>query len=197
MLQTVIDHHLSAYAVAEAKEDEHEKCKHRELLSLLRDAQTELSGNYPQHRHRRRGTVYNEIGTVMVQSTHRSLRDEDVLVLYRSVDDGAWYARPADEFGDGRFEPGAALSAYQEAVTRVTHEGERLSYGTVEAVLVTGDMDDRVWRFLLPEWRAFRDDPTFSIDHRDTDDEDMWGNWRLTQVVPRQGLRPRVLIERV
>lgn len=51
--------------------------------------------------HRKRQTVYREVGTAILQ-TGRPLTDGAKLVLYTSPD-GSWYVRPESEFRDGRF----------------------------------------------------------------------------------------------
>lgn len=53
-------------------------------------------------RHARRGTYYEEIGEVVLQ-TGDLIGDCTNLVLYRDRDGNLW-ARPAAEFHDGRFE---------------------------------------------------------------------------------------------
>lgn len=58
----------------------------------------------PTHRHVKRGTVYQKVGEVTLQ-TEEPLHDDDRCVLYRD-EDGRWWARPVKEFGDyRRFEP--------------------------------------------------------------------------------------------
>lgn len=53
-------------------------------------------------RHRKRGTTYTVIGIGLLQ-TERPLGDEQPLVIYQGPD-GSFWARPQDEFLDGRFE---------------------------------------------------------------------------------------------
>lgn len=56
-------------------------------------------------RHVRRGTCYEEIGTAEVQIADGQMIGEGaVLIIYRG-DDGKLWARPINEFLDGRFEP--------------------------------------------------------------------------------------------
>jgi hypothetical protein len=58
---------------------------------------------FPRWRHRVRGSTYQEIGRAEVQAS-RVVVEGDTVVVYRSVDDGKLWARPPDEFDDGRFE---------------------------------------------------------------------------------------------
>ena len=54
------------------------------------------------YRHKQRGGSYAVVGRARLQ-TNRQLRDEEPLVIYRG-DDGTLWARPIEEFCDGRFE---------------------------------------------------------------------------------------------
>jgi hypothetical protein len=57
-----------------------------------------------RRRHKKRGTEYVEIGRAVLQNSHdMHLHDDDILVVYQG-DEGRLFARPADEFEDGRFE---------------------------------------------------------------------------------------------
>lgn len=53
-------------------------------------------------RHRKRGSVYQEIGRAQLQSSE-PITEGSVVVVYRAADGRLW-ARPATEFDDGRFE---------------------------------------------------------------------------------------------
>lgn len=54
------------------------------------------------YRHRRRDSSYTVVGRASLQ-TNRPLGDDETLVIYRGKD-GALWARPLEEFCDGRFE---------------------------------------------------------------------------------------------
>lgn len=56
----------------------------------------------PRWRHKKRGSVYLEIGTAQLQSAGPIL-EPTTLVIY-CAEDGTLWARPVDEFMDGRFE---------------------------------------------------------------------------------------------
>lgn len=53
-------------------------------------------------RHKKRGSTYTVVGTAEVQSSN-PVNEGDRLVVYRG-EDGRLWARPVDEFTDGRFE---------------------------------------------------------------------------------------------
>ncbi|MDB5971266.1 MAG: hypothetical protein JWQ90_3716 [Hydrocarboniphaga sp.] len=57
----------------------------------------------PTHRHLKRGSVYAELGRGEVQSS-REIVEGDQLVIYRA-ENGSLWARPPEEFDDGRFKP--------------------------------------------------------------------------------------------
>ena len=54
-------------------------------------------------RHKKRGTEYEVLGEADLQ-TEKPLSDYAVVVVYRDVSSGRIWARPRDEFNDGRFE---------------------------------------------------------------------------------------------
>lgn len=72
------------------------------------------------HRHKKRGTEYVLLGIGKMQAewwvdtgqTHTPFVDMREVAIYRSVDGGALWVRPREEFEDGRFE---ALTAAQES----------------------------------------------------------------------------------
>jgi len=74
------------------------------MTKSLHSPSSETEGVDPgaTYRHRRRGTSYTVLGKAILQST-RSLSDEQELVIYVGPDGRLW-ARPTDEFYDGRFE---------------------------------------------------------------------------------------------
>jgi hypothetical protein len=53
-------------------------------------------------RHRRRGSTYTIVASATLQ-TNSPIADDAIVVIYQS-EDGKFWARPADEFFDGRFE---------------------------------------------------------------------------------------------
>lgn len=56
----------------------------------------------PTHRHKKRGSTYRVVAQAAVQSG-RAIVEGDKLIVYLG-EDGYWWARPVDEFNDGRFE---------------------------------------------------------------------------------------------
>lgn len=71
------------------------------------------------HRHKKRGSEYALIGFGKMQSESwvedvGSRVDMREVAIYRSVDDGSLWARPVEEFNDGRFETLPAAPAKQE-----------------------------------------------------------------------------------
>lgn len=63
----------------------------------------------PTHRHLKRGSSYQQIGLASLQCSE-PCAETAVLVIYR-CDDGKLWARPHDEFNDGRFEAIAVEAA--------------------------------------------------------------------------------------
>ena len=71
-------------------------------LAALRQAGWSVRGPGQRWRHKKRGTVYTEIGTAELQMA-TDLVDGSFLTIYQG-DDGKLWARQEDEFHDGRFE---------------------------------------------------------------------------------------------
>jgi len=74
-----------------------------EARAALSDAATPAPFQ-PTHRHKKRGSTYQVIGTASVQSADFScLGDESVATVYQD-ENGRLWVRAFDEFNDGRFE---------------------------------------------------------------------------------------------
>lgn len=56
----------------------------------------------PVFKHLKRGTTYNILGTARIQ-TEWPVVDNVELTVYQGTEDGKMWARPTDEFLDGRF----------------------------------------------------------------------------------------------
>lgn len=85
-------------------------------IAALSIAPSTADGWRPTHRHMKRGTEYVLLGIGKMQTaawrepmanttTGSVAVDLHPVAIYRSVDDGSLWARPREEFEDGRFEP--------------------------------------------------------------------------------------------
>lgn len=89
----------------------------------------------PQLFHKVRGTTYAEVGTVTVQCD-TVIHDMDELVLYRSDEDGSFFARSRKEIDDGRFRLYNHERLETDDLMRasVTVGGGHLVFGSIEAL---------------------------------------------------------------
>lgn len=78
-------------------------CRSARLAADLRRLLKEVGGGWrPTHRHVKRGTEYEVLGTACVQ-TASPLTDEEVVIVYQDAEGVTWIRRPS-EFNDSRFE---------------------------------------------------------------------------------------------
>jgi hypothetical protein len=73
----------------------------QEIHLMTDTTQLEVKSN-ETYRHLRRGSLYTVVGRATLQ-TDRPLTDDQELIVYKGVDGYLW-ARPSDEFCDGRFQ---------------------------------------------------------------------------------------------
>jgi hypothetical protein len=178
---------------------------HREYLRRMALVVAEEQ-DFPILRHLKRGSLYFEIGAAIVQTEHAIL-DSDVLTLYRGQD-GQWFVRPPQEMTDGRFEPvdavvrplrtkalppmsrpqGPSMIAAMEMLNdndlRALVDGKLDMDEEVKVILKTGEDDDRN-RTMPLEWLTrIVETRHLSITHdSDPDDEDMWGEFYVKDVI--------------
>ncbi len=57
-----------------------------------------------QWKHKKRGTLYKEIGLGTLQASCRDLIEDDCKVMIYQGEDGQLWVREITEFNDGRFE---------------------------------------------------------------------------------------------
>lgn len=82
--------------------------------AAIRAVEADMRNRAATHRHRKRGSEYELLGVGNMQSDHWLRRnprgellisvDYEEVAIYRSLDSGRLWARPRDEFEDGRFE---------------------------------------------------------------------------------------------
>lgn len=108
----VIADEVAGYlSAADRAYKEHEECADKILTALLSapepvrlELAALLSPWRPKWRHKKRGSDYEEVGEALLQNSYNlHLPDNAILMIYRSQD-GHLYARPIDEFNDGRFD---------------------------------------------------------------------------------------------
>lgn len=216
LAQSVLDADGSLFTDQQKSAARIDAAQHRTFLETLRSAQAELAGDYALWMHAKRGSVYQEVGTLIVQ-TDTPVVDNDELVLYRDNRSGRWFGRLPEEFRDGRFLPVVQAEAIEDAEVIQTGENtflvveddlpeagrkllsdQGLHPEDVQVQIITGEDDDRHWFFSRRGWIHLRTDRQFEVGPEETDDEDMWGRWKVLDIQPpaEQGGRWRVRVKR-
>jgi hypothetical protein len=74
-------------------------------------------------RHKKRGSEYKIIGQGKLQvSSHVAAIDDEWVVIYQNMNDGALWVRPSSEFFDGRFEKVTTSAECSQGKTASTKE---------------------------------------------------------------------------
>lgn len=213
-LEVIADeNHMFTDEVKDALRSEAEL--HREYVRRMNLVVAEEQ-DFPILRHLKKGSLYFEIGTAIVQTYH-TISDEDVLTLYRGQD-GQWFVRPPQEMTDGRFEPvdaivrplrtkalppmsrpqGPSMVTAMEMLNdndlRALVDGELDMGSEVKVILKTGEDDDRNRTMSLEGLTQIVETRHLSITHdSDPDDEDMWGEYYVKDVIGHARPGPVIL----
>lgn len=182
--QGVLDTDGNLYSHEMRSRAEIDAANHRSFLVILRVAQKELVGAFPQWQHLKRGSIYSEVGELIVQ-TEAPIHDNDRLTLYRGVD-GQWFGRPPAEFKDGRFAP--VIDDPDGKVVPL----ETTTPETITFTLVTGEDDDCAITLPTAKVQAAFDTQRLSLGPADIAKEDYWGTYRIQDSqgsVSRRSLR--------
>ncbi|UTC28826.1 hypothetical protein MARCHEWKA_03140 [Brevundimonas phage vB_BpoS-Marchewka] len=123
----------------------------------------------PTLRHKKRGTTYAVHAVGMLQTEH-PLSDGAALTIYRDENDGAWFLRPPAEMEDGRFASVGELPGVE------TPDGHAVT-------LIFSDMDDVSLTLTQAEIDLAETHATLSLDWDRTDNEDLWGDYVVREVL--------------
>jgi hypothetical protein len=173
MWQHVLDSDGNIHSQEQRNRARDEIAKHRDFLRCLKLCATD-DADQPMVLHAKRRSHYLVYGPARVQA-ESPLQDNDLVTLYRSIDDGSWFVRPPAEFEDGRFvsadpsepEDPAALDPEEEVQVRLIVEG----------------LDDRHRTMTREQLHCISATRLLSITYQsDPDDEDWWGDWYVKAV---------------